>query len=246
MGPDGPEDVRRSAEQLYGEGQPIWDPNDHWNARKVREIDRFCARHLPGLVRRNARVLNAGSGSHTYPWMPTEAVFVDKFAAQIRGRQNAVVADIERLPFEDGTFDLVICVGSVLNYASAIEALTELARVMAAGARLVLHFETSSSLEHLFTARWRAPVALLRTINSGRPDTIWVYSQAFVRRNLRRLGLEIERQHAFHICSSALLRLGLPQRIAAYAQMLDGIVRPLPSLADDIILIARKNGRPGA
>lgn len=245
MGADGPEEVRRSAEQLYGEGQPIWDPDDHWNARKLREIDRFCARHFPNLASENARVLNAGSGSHTYLWMPPEAVFVDKFAAQLNGRQKAVVADIEALPFEDRSFDLVICVGSVLNYVSAIEALAELTRVMAAGARLVLHFETSNSLDHLFTTRWRAPVAPLRTINSGRADTIWIYSHAFVGRTLRHLGLEIERRHAFHICSAALLRLGLPQQIAAYGQKLDWIMRPLRSVADDIILIARKNGQPG-
>lgn len=243
MGSDFEEEVRSSARRLYASGQPIWDQADRWNARKVREISRFCSEIVRSSVAEDSRVLNAGAGSHRYEWMPAQALWTDRFAAQLAGRPDAVVADLENLPFQDESFDIVICVGSVLNYVSAIEALTELCRVLSKGGRLILHFETSDSLEHLFTKRWRAPVAPLHTVNSGRPDLVWIYSRAFVGRILKGLGMTIEKEHSFHIASAALLRLGVPQQLAALAQSFDVVLRPLGSGADDIILTARKGAQ---
>jgi len=246
MDPGHENDVRTSAGRLYEEGQAIWDPADRWNVRKVREIDRFCRGLMPQLVADNLRVLNAGAGSHRYEWMPSQAIYVDRFPAQLRGNPNGVVADLVDLPFEDGAFDLTVCVGSVLNYVSALEALSELCRVLSDGGHLILHFETSDSLEHLLTSRWHAPAAPLKTINSGRPDIIWVYSQAFIKRALTNLGMKIEKMKSFHIASAALLRLGLPQQVAALAQPLDVVLRPLGIGADDVILLAQKGGQHNA
>lgn len=238
------EEVRLSAERLYGRGQPVWDPLDRWNSRKVREIDRFCRTFVRSLPIEGLRVLNAGSGSHNYDWIPSQAIWLDRFAAQLERRPGSVAADIQRLPFAGASFDLVICVGSVLNYVSALEALAELVRVLDCGGWLLLHFETSDSLEHIFTPTWRAPAAPIKTMNNGKPDVIWVYSQRFVRTALHRLRMRIAKVQGFHVCSAALLRVGLPQQIAATAQALDALVRPLHHLADDVILAARKGGRP--
>lgn len=233
------EAVRLAAEKRYASGADIWASEDRWNAHKRAGIERICRSEL-GDIDSNARVLNAGAGSHRYSWMPAQAINLDRFAAQAANLPNAVVGDLEALPFPDGEFDLIVCVGPVINYTSAMESITELCRVLRTGGRLILHYETSNSAEHLFTRRWRAPVAVLPTLNNGEADTVWVYSNAFVERALRRNQIEIMRRHAFHIASSALLRLGFSFDAAARAAAFDRMMKPFRFLADDVIIAGRK------
>jgi SAM-dependent methyltransferase len=233
--------VRSSAEALYAGGSEIWDASDLWNDYKKREISRFCRAALAAEPQSSA-ILNAGSGSHLHDWLPAQAVNLDRFAAQANQLPNPVVGELESLPFSDAMFDTIVCVGSTLNYASAIEAISELARVLKPGGRLILHFESSDSAEHLGTGRWRRPVASLATINSGRDDHIWIYSRAFIRRTLSAFGITVERERRFHIGSAFLLWLGLPQAQAARGARLDPILRPvLGRLGDDVILIGRRS-----
>jgi SAM-dependent methyltransferase len=233
------EEVRRAAEQRYASGADIWVSEDRWNACKRAGIERICRKEL-AKVTSGIRILNAGAGSHRYSWMPNQAINLDRFAAQASKLPHAVVGDLEALPFSDGEFDLVICVGPVINYASAMESISEMSRVLRPGGRLILHYETSNSAEHIFTRRWRAQAALLPTLNNGEADTVWIYSNAFMERTLRRNGIDIERRHAFHIASSALLRLGFSFDLAARAAALDHLLMPLWFLADDVIIAGLK------
>ncbi len=233
------ERVRDAAAARYATGGEIWPDTDRWNTAKRRAIDSFCRANL-GAVADDAAVLNAGAGSYSYDWMPRQAINLDRFLGQASQLPNAVAADVENLPFEDATFDVVICIGSVLNYVSAMEALAELCRVLKPGGRMLLHYETSNSAEHLGTSRWRASAAPLPTINNGEDDFIWVYSRSYIERTLARFGIVVENQRAFHIASAALLRLGFSQDSAARASLLDRWLAPLGAFADDLILRGRK------
>lgn len=232
--------VRAFASAHYADGAPVWAADDRWNDAKWRKIDAFCRERFSEISSADDQILNAGAGSHRYDWIPSNAISLDRFAAQLTDMPNPVVADVECLPFRDSSFDVVICIGSVLNYASAMEALLELARVLRPSGHLLLHFESSGSLEHWATKRWQADAAPLPTINNGRPDLIWVYSPQFVWRILGQLNLRVEEWSGFHIASAALLRLGAPQPFASRAQRLDRFLTRLARFADDIVLIARK------
>jgi SAM-dependent methyltransferase len=234
------ERIRDAAASRYAAGGEIWPDTDRWNTAKRLAIDTFCRANL-GAVADDATVLNAGAGSFSYGWMPPQAINLDRFPGQASQLPNAVAADVENLPFSDDTFDVVICIGSVLNYVSAMEALAELCRVLKPGGRMLLHYETSNSAEHLGTSRWRASAAALPTINNGEDDFIWVYSRAYVERTLRRFGVVVEKQRAFHIASAVLLRIGLSQDVAARASILDRWLAPLSALGDDLILRGRKS-----
>lgn len=233
------EDIRRSAQERYASGNAVWTPSDRWNSVKREGIDRFCKQVLANLSP-EAAVLNAGAGSHRYDWLPDNAVNMDRFAEQIRQLPNPVVGDIEDMPFEAGSFDVVICVGPVLNYTSAMEAISELARVLKPRGQLVLHYEASDSAEHLLTERWRQDAAPLHTFNNGNPDMVWIYSRSFISRALRRNGIKIEQEEGFHIASAALLRLGVQPNRAASAARLDRLLSPFSMFADDVILAGRK------
>jgi SAM-dependent methyltransferase len=236
--------IRRSAAAHYSEGQPIWPAGDRWSIKKAEQIDRICRDLLPSIWRPGLSTLNAGAGSHRYAWIPADAIALDRFPKQLAGVENAVVGDVEKMPFPNDAFDLVICIGSVLNYLSATVALMEIGRVTKPGGALLLHFETSNSLEHFGSRRWRADAVPFRTVNNGKPDLIWVYSQDFMYRTLQRVGFRIEARRGFNMWSAAMLRLGLPQRWSARMQPLDHWI-PIRAIADDIILVGRKPSEAG-
>jgi SAM-dependent methyltransferase len=234
--------VESSASRLYGDGQAIWDSNDRWNAHKRAEIDRFCRAHSAELAASHL-VLDAGCGSQAYDWLPPQTISLDRFWKQAVARRYPVAADLRALPFADGTFEAVICVASVLNYVDAIAAIAELARVSAPGGRLLIHFETSTSFEHLGGRRWGDPAVRLQTINGGKPDSIWIYRPSFLLRAMEAAGLRVLRVHRFHILSALGLRLGLPQQLAAPLAGLDLLAGSLGSFSDDLILLAERRGR---
>lgn len=65
--------------------------------------------------------------------------------ADLAGRAAFAVGDIERLPFEDETFDTVVCIG-VLQYVDAVpEAFAELARVTRPGGQVLISFPNRQS-----------------------------------------------------------------------------------------------------
>lgn len=235
-----------SAARLYGDGQPIWDPSDRWNTYKRAAIDAFAKEHVADRLTNSDRILDAGSGSRTYEWLPSHAISLDRFWLQVRERDNPVAGDLQRLPFASASMDAVVCVASVLNYVSAAEAISELGRVMRPGGFLLLHFETSSSLEHIGTGLWGRLVARLDTLNSGRNDTIWIYRPSYVRSLLNANGLSIVRTQGFHILSAGALRFGFSQQRSAALAVLDGWAKPLAFFADDFILLAEKRAAGAA
>jgi SAM-dependent methyltransferase len=233
--------VRSSAQDLYGSTQADWPPPvDGWNDYKFARMERFVLDTGSHLLPGRSRILDAGCGIGVYEWMPPRAVNLDLFISQVRGRPNALVADVERLPFADQNFDLIFCLGSVLNYVSAAKALGELARVAAPSARLYLHFETSSSFEHVFKKAWNAPSFLSKTVNAAREDSVWIYSPRYVFDLLAGLGFKVRKTARFHILSSLFYKLGVPQHVAYQAARLDAAVPWLNVFADDVIVLAEK------
>ncbi|SEO31057.1 Methyltransferase domain-containing protein [Bradyrhizobium sp. OK095] len=232
--------VRDAARRLYGDGQPIWDPKDRWNSYKRASISAFCSRHASHLLSEAEAILDAGCGSEAYPWMPERSICLDRHFLQTRAKSNGVVGDLCSLPFEKGSFDFVVCVASVLNYVSAIEAISEVSRVLRPGGHLILHYETSTSFEHVLKSTWGMPVARTETINGGRPDTLWVYRPSYITTILRGARLQGRKVQRFHIASALGLRIGLGQQTSAKFAVLDPFVQRLGMFADDVIILAEK------
>lgn len=233
-------EVRLSAEALYAQGQCIWDSHDLWNAYKRAQISKFVEVVASHPIANAELALNAGSGGEGYDWLPRGTINSDLFLEQVRKLPRAVVNDIAALPFPDSTFDLCVCVGSVLNYASAIEAIYELCRVLKPGGYLILHYESSNSFEHWLTRNWNRAVARIVTTNSGHMDKIWVYAPSFIADILARCDLTIRAANSFHILSSVASRLGFKQNVAATLARYDHWFAALRNAADDQIILAEK------
>ena len=69
-------------------------------------------------------------------------------------RFRFVAGDAHRLPFEDGSFDTVVCVRVVHNLADPGQVFREFARVLSPGATLVLEFANKRHLKAIL--RWAA------------------------------------------------------------------------------------------
>ena len=232
--------VRESAARLYGNGQRIWDPKDRWNAYKRSIISGFAQRYAQLSIEHAETILDAGCGCEPYPWIPKRAISFDRFTRQLRNRPNPIAGDLERLPFEKQSIDFVICVASVLNYVSAAESVAEMSRVLRPGGRILLHYETSTSFEHIFSGRWGDSAVRINTINNGREDTLWIYSPSYVDALLANEGLRVSKRHSFHIGSALALRLGFSQERSSRLAIFDGFLRALRPFGDDMIILAEK------
>jgi hypothetical protein len=232
--------IRRSAARLYGKAGSNWPKSDDWNEYKHQETERFILRTGLKILQNANRILDAGAGDSAYEWMPSSCISLDRHRLQIFQKRNAVVGDVERMPFTSGYFDLVVCIGSVLNYASAAETLNEFARVTASGGYIYLHFETSTSFEHLFNPAWGASVYLTKTTNASRTDYVWVYSPKYILALLAGLQFRVIQSTRFHTLSALCCRLGISQTWAHPLARLDRAAALLGYFSDDVVILAQK------
>lgn len=87
-----------------------------------------------------------------------------------------VVGNIEEMPFNNESFDIVICVGSVLNYCDSLKAINELSRVLRKNGTLILEFENSYSFEYRDTSSYKSNLGIITTSYFDTPHKMWVYS----------------------------------------------------------------------
>ncbi len=112
-------------------------------------VSRSFGRHLATFGRLGARAVGIELEE---PYLQLSRVF-----AQREGIPRPIVAQATAasLPFVDRSFDVVFC-RLVLNYVPVRAALSEFARVLAPGGRLILAFGTfQEGVDFIRTAKWR-------------------------------------------------------------------------------------------
>ncbi|MDE6063654.1 MAG: class I SAM-dependent methyltransferase, partial [Lachnospiraceae bacterium] len=131
---------------FYNSVTDVWGIDDPWHEYSKKVISSFI-KHKD--IFRNSVVLNAGSAGNSYGIECNLMYHVDIADEKIKNIDNAVIASIEKMPFNDLFFDNILCVGSVLNYCDALTAISELARVLKPNGNLILEFESSWGFEYL-------------------------------------------------------------------------------------------------
>lgn len=119
-------------------------------------------------IRADARVLEVGSGAHglIFFFEGGERVGVDPLADHYRslfpawqGRAETIAAGGEKLPFEDSSFDVVLCDNVVDHAEGPRRILEEIARVLAPGGLLYFTVNVHDPFYHWAAtahALWRA------------------------------------------------------------------------------------------
>lgn len=155
-------------------------------------FDRALRRHLrEGMV-----VLDAGAGRgdrYPYDYAAIARRVVGADLSEAVGRNanltDAVVADLASLPFRDGTFDLAFSRYVFEHLERPLPAMRELRRVLAPGARLVVH--TPNRWHYVALAAIVTPESFHRWFNERRgreeTDTFPTRYRANDRRAIRRL-----------------------------------------------------------
>ena len=117
-------------------------------ARNLASRRRFALQMLQAAVPRGAKILDAGCGPGEISAALIESGYdawgVDIAEPMIRHARERCrsdqfrIGDIERIPFQDSTFDAVVCLG-VIEYLDADQqALTEMRRVLRPGGTAVI------------------------------------------------------------------------------------------------------------
>lgn len=94
------------------------DEEDPWHKEVGRVIRKKVLKSIKKYANEKSAILNAGSGGETYP-PKGKMINLDIVDTNIKQFENHIVASITDIPLNDESVDMVICVGSVINYADA-------------------------------------------------------------------------------------------------------------------------------
>jgi hypothetical protein len=137
----------------------------------------------------------------------------------------------------DSSLELAVCVGSVVNYTSLGETVSELWRVLKPGGMLIVEYER-------FRAVTGRSVAIVpNEVNyCGTRHVCWSYTDDYMIGTLFSFGFKLVAKREFHILSKLLVIAGVPSGLAALAAPFDRFVRDtrLVSVAANAILLCLK------
>ena len=143
-------EYQKQITEFYSNLKEVWPNNDKWHIYTHTAISDFVKRHIEKIKGfEKLKILNCGSGGMTYG-LTCDMYHMDIVENKICHFPHWKVASAEEIPFLDEEFDIVICVGTVINYCDAASVIKELARVLKKGGILYLEFEASGSVEYIF------------------------------------------------------------------------------------------------
>jgi len=152
---------------------------------------------------------------------------------------SVVQADATRLPFADGTFDLVVSFKVLAHIRDVEDAVSEMARVLRPGGYMALEFYNRRSLRALIK-RIKSPSAVAGGVDDT--DVFTRYDSVDDARGYLPAGVEPVRTHGIRIAVSAAVLMRLP----LVGRMLAGSERvlsrtPLKQFGGFLVVVARKS-----
>ncbi len=232
-----PDEVARN----YNNQDPIWQKEDKWHIYNFKKIQQYLEAIKDDC--HGKLILNAGSAGESYGFPEDKMIHFDLIDLKIKNKKLYLTGNIESLPFQNNYFDLIICVGEVINYCDAAKSINEFSRIMKIFGEVVIEFESSRSLELIFTKQFNASSIIRKTFYQGRQEKIWYYSEIYILNLLRAAGLEPNRTERFHMLSILVYRITKSPNFAAKFTWLDKIIHYIPFLnqcASNVIITAKK------
>jgi len=213
----------------YNALDKIWDDNDKWHIWTKTRIERFVKKSLGRIGNfQKFHILNAGSAGYSYNIPEENIIHVDIAKDKISHLSNSIVADIQKLPFQEPRFDMILCVGSVLNYCDPVQVMQEFQRVLKKGGYLILEFENSFTLELVGTANFDKRVVLVKSFHNGRPEKIWYFSESYVKELAMMAGCRTILLERIHILSPLIYRITRNEGTSAKFARLDRFFSKVP------------------
>lgn len=181
---------------FYNNVSNVWGNHDPWHDYSQKVITSYI-NHKD--IFRNSIVLNAGSAGNSYGIECQLMYHVDIADEKLKNIDNAVIASIEKMPFNNLFFDNILCVGSVLNYCDALAALSELSRVLKPNGNLILEYESSWGFEYLHKDCYKKDACIITTEYIEKQHNQWLYSPKYIKKILEAYSFNIIEEYPFHI-----------------------------------------------
>jgi len=176
---DDPDLNRRRQEffERFHQGSADTDP---WHARSRQYVHKITHDWVLELIhQKDGRVVNAGSGGSDYVIL-VSIVHYDLVVLPSIPTGRFIQGDVEQMPFSDASFNVVLCVGSVLNYCDPTRCLSEISRVVAPDGLVMLEYERSGSAEYIWQRGFASAAARFVTFFGKEKAHIWAYSDRFI------------------------------------------------------------------
>ncbi|AQR96468.1 class I SAM-dependent methyltransferase [Clostridium saccharoperbutylacetonicum] len=194
--------------QFYDSHIEVWPQNSRWYRYTIESINNYVYTEYTKMARKikNPLILNAGSGGSTYK-IKCDMWHVDISPKKIENFKHHKTCSIENMPFKDNTFDLCICVGSIINYCDPISAINELIRCIKPSGKLILEFESSVTGELFFDKLFGKNVSLFTSNYLNSSHSEWLYNPKYIIQILKKHDGKISNIRRFHLLSSMFLPL---------------------------------------
>ena len=197
---------RSSVRARYNARPEVWPLTDAWHRHNYEQIADAVRRLLPSNKLDDEVILNVGSGGNAYGISAKCHFHLDLAERRLPIDGKSIVGTAETLPFKSNSFSFVLCVGDVINYCDPVSALSEIARVLAPGGRVLLEFESSTGAEYLFKSSYGLPSICIQGYYQNQQETIWIYNPRYIKRLLSMIGLEPLHDEGFHSLTALSFR----------------------------------------
>ncbi|CUU48417.1 class I SAM-dependent methyltransferase [Clostridium beijerinckii] len=214
--------------KFYDSHIEVWPQNSKWYRYTIQSITDSVYKEYIKITKeiKKPLILNAGSGGSTYK-IPCDMWHVDVSKKKIQNFKYNKTCSVENMPFKDNTFDLCICVGSVINYCDPIAAINEIIRCLKPSGKLILEFESSVTGELFFKKAFGQNVALFNSNYLNNKHSEWLYNPEYIINILKSHNGIISDINRFHLLSSMFLPI-LSEEQAYILSKSDFIFRHIP------------------
>lgn len=227
----------------YFQKDIIWEPTDKWHLYTYNKIQTFIKDVSSDfLTNKKIVILNAGSAGEEYGLIEHVHIHVDIVDTKIKDKQNFIVSNIETVELNEKV-DMVLCVGSVLNYTDPVRAIKNFSKLLKTGGYLLIEFEKSTSLEFIFHKSFNEQVAIIHTFYGSHEEKLKVFSERYIKSIIRYNKFILMRTERFHIASPLIFRLVKQANFAAKFSYLDiffKYINPLNYFSSNVIYFCQK------
>lgn len=231
---------QESTHEIYSSMENVWPESSHWYDFTHKHIINFIEETLNSKLTNTSLYLNAGSGGSEYNILGT-CYHLDIAENLINRFPNHYVASIENMPFRDNMFDAIICVGSVLNYCSAMESINELTRVLKPGGFLILEFERSNTAELWLNKEYGKNATLQNYEYLNHTHSLWLYAENYIKELLYQNDTYVIKQNRFHNLSAAINRITKNEELAGKFGKFDSLFLPVSYfMSHNMIMLCQK------
>jgi hypothetical protein len=217
--------------QKYNEIDVIWNENDKWHLITKKMITDFVKNSFSKMPNaRNLKILNAGSAGYSYGLNEKQIFHIDIAQNKIAHLPNSRVVDIHDLSSLPEKYGLILCVGSVINYCDPIKVINEFAKFLQSNGYVIIEFENSHTLELIGKRSFNKKATYVKTFYNGSSESIWFFSETYIKELLVLHGFKIISIKRCHIFSPLVYRVFRHEKFASYFALLDRVVSLIPLL----------------